>query len=700
MSNRPFLLEFSNRVIEHLGIKLYQNKPTNVISEYVSNSWDADASVVEVQLLSESNDRIISITDNGRGMTRDELIDEYLVIARNRRKTPSEKSHAGRSLMGRKGIGKLAGFGIVRTVDIVSVANMLKRPTEVQREKGGCTWLRFSLDDIIGYGISGKYEPQVIADELDCSDFEQLVSSLGLSSQLEMFTENFKKGEGGVCVRLFDTTLKKSINPSVLLRSLGRRFTVTMLRPDFVVSVNTETIKPTDALPSFHDFSIGTLESPVSEILTLNGEQREVKYWVRFVDINDSDWSIENAGVGVYAHGKIAQDRPFFFDLRGKEIYSRYVFGVIEADWIDQLDEDVVSTDRRSIDWETDDTAPFHEWGLKKMAEWVNSYKKWRQSQPKKEIIEKIRSQKIKLSGPEEEALADLLSEMFVDLGNNEEAKEKATVRIASAWTHEPTRALTQTIWKEIVKSPEASPELLSELLQKLNESMVPEAMNLALTMAQRIGAITSMTKMVEQDRTETHLQRLIEKFPWLIDPKNEFLTANQTIRTLVLSKHTPNVDSGEWNLGSGEAKLKPDFVFLADPAIEREIVVYELKGPEGKKTLQPEEYDQLSNYLKILGRIYNNEGMKISGVLIGHEKGGFDEYDKRIITKRWSDVLLSARYLHVTYLEALLQVSLPDRDDQRMSQIANFGGPEVVELLKRYSDRQKFPIEILNEIQ
>lgn len=700
MNNRPFLLEFSNRVIEHLGIKLYQNKPTNVISEFVSNSWDADASSVEIQLLSEETGRIISITDDGRGMTRDELIDEFLVIARNRRKDPSEKSHSGRPLMGRKGIGKLAGFGIARTVDIISVANFSKRTPNLEVNKGKCNWLRFSLDDIVGYGMSGKYQPEVIADDIDFDEFVILVESLGLTSQLELLSENFRRGDGGVCVRLFKTTIKKSINPSVLLRSLGRRFTVTMLRPDFTVTVNAQSIEPADALPSFHDFSIGTMVTPIREVLQINGEQREVKYWIRFVDINDSDWSIENAGIGVYAHGKIAQDRPFFFDLRGKEIYSRYIFGVIEADWIDQLDEDVVSTDRRSIDWDTDDTAPFHEWGLKKMGEWVNGYQKWRQSLPKKEIIEKIRQQKIKLTGKEEEALADLLSEVFADLGNNEEAKEKATVRIAAAWTHEPTRMLTQSIWKEIVKTPEASPELLSELLQKLNDSLVPEAMSLALTMAQRIGAITSMTKMIEQERTETHLQRLIEKFPWLIDPRNEFLTANQTIRTLITQKHIPNQDSGEWKMGSKEERLKPDFVFLSDPAIEREIVIYELKGPEGKKTLQPEEYEQLSKYLRIVSRVYNNDGIKISGVLIGHEKGGIKEFDNGISIKRWSDVLLNARHLHVTYLEALLQASLPDRDDQRMAQIANFGGPEAIELLKRYAERQSFPDEILNEIQ
>lgn len=32
-----FQLRFANNIIEHLGVKLYQNKPTNVIAEYVAN---------------------------------------------------------------------------------------------------------------------------------------------------------------------------------------------------------------------------------------------------------------------------------------------------------------------------------------------------------------------------------------------------------------------------------------------------------------------------------------------------------------------------------------------------------------------------------------------------------------------------------------------------------------------------------------
>jgi hypothetical protein len=37
------VLRFSHNIIEHLGLKLYQNRPTNVGAELVSNAWDAGA---------------------------------------------------------------------------------------------------------------------------------------------------------------------------------------------------------------------------------------------------------------------------------------------------------------------------------------------------------------------------------------------------------------------------------------------------------------------------------------------------------------------------------------------------------------------------------------------------------------------------------------------------------------------------------
>ena len=64
------LLRYSHNIVEHLGLKLYQNKPTRVIAELVSNSWDADASAVSVNMSMNEVGRWVGVLDNGQGMTR------------------------------------------------------------------------------------------------------------------------------------------------------------------------------------------------------------------------------------------------------------------------------------------------------------------------------------------------------------------------------------------------------------------------------------------------------------------------------------------------------------------------------------------------------------------------------------------------------------------------------------------------------
>ncbi|MCI0152209.1 ATP-binding protein [Paraburkholderia sediminicola] len=708
--SKLFKLEFANRVIEHLGVKLYQNKPTNVVAEFVSNSWDADARKVRVDLKGSAATGVgpgIVITDNGLGMTREQLTDEFLVIGRNRRSDPGVRTPGGRAPMGRKGIGKLAGFGIAKTIDVISCPNLKLRETlniEPKLNSAKIYWLRFSLAELIDSADAiggGVYRPDVIADGVGLTEFKRLVAAEDKTALFDFLIKNVEAGEGGVAVHLSDTTLKRDLNPETMLRSMGTRFTVAMLRPDFDLKINNKEITPADALPPFHALEdFGSLVSPVEETVTFGGKERKIRFWVRFVSLKDTDWSIENAGIGVYAHGKIAQDRPFFFGVKGKEILSRYIYGVVEADWLDELPDDVVSTDRRSIDWESDDTRQFHEWGKVKLQHWVERFRQWKSEQPRTEVLKKIRQiPNVSLSSSEEGALASLLGEVFDSLGNDEDAKGKATLSFTEAWTHKPTRELTKSLWKQVFESKNEAGAVFADLVESLRKSIVPEAMGLAVTMAQRVAAITTMRKMVESDQTETHLQKLIEVFPWLLGPQWEHLTSNQTIKTLVTTKHKPDPEKGEWSLNAADAKLKPDFVFLADSPSPKKIVVIELKGPECGKTLQPDEYWQLREYLRILDGVYPDMDIEIEGILIGHAKGGFRESESRIKVRTWNEVLVEARALHVAYLRALLEASDPNANDVRLQQIADFGGAETLELVRRLADIGQFPAVIADAL-
>ncbi|QYG09435.1 hypothetical protein [Janthinobacterium sp. PAMC25594] len=303
------------------------------------------------------------------------------------------------------------------------------------------------------------------------------------------------------------------------------------------------------------------------------------------------------------------------------------------------------------------------------------------------------------LTGAEEEALAELLSDVLPSLANDEEAKNRTTKSFTEAWTHAPTRLLTKNLWTKIFSSLDSETAVFAELVESLRKSMVPEAMGLAVTMAQRVAAITVMRRMIEEDKTETHLQRLIEVFPWLLGPQWERLTANQEIRTLVTKKHKPDEALGEWALTSQKINLKPDFVFLSDPGAQKEFIVFELKGPESGKTLQPVEYDQLAEYLRIIRAVYTDRNILVRGVLVGHDKGGFEEHDKRIEVRTWTEVLVEARNLHLSYLQALLLASDPGASDIRLQQIADFGGKETMELLSRLAPVGEFPMVITDTL-
>jgi hypothetical protein len=701
---KQFKLEFSNRIIEHLGVKLYQNKPSNVIAEFISNAWDADAKLVDIDVKGGSDESpSIIITDNGRGMTRDELIDDFLVIGRNRRSFPAQKTSGGRLLMGRKGLGKLAGFGIAQTVDIITCPNSDLRKGVKKDNRNNTTnnneiekiyWLRFNLNKIIEQDkktSGGAYEPEIIADGISLSDFQELPQTKDSKAEVASFENHVKQKQGGVCVRLFNTTLKKAINPSALLSSLGQRFTVTLLRHDFKVKVNGTVITSKKALPPFFNYAEnGTFETPKEEEIFIAGKKRKIRYWVRFMNIKGTDFSIENAGIGIFTHEKIAQDRPFFFGVKGKEIYSRYVYGIIQADWLDELPDDVVSTDRCFINWETDETKDLYSWGEKNFPSWIESYRKWKEKQHKEEIKTEIRKRNEKLTAKEEEALSELLSDIFLEL-DSEEAKQKAVEKTTEAWTHEPMRRLAKEIWQKIFSGTTGNAQKLPELIDELNKSMVPESLSLAVTMAQRIWAITEMGKMIKEEKTETDLQRLIENNPWLIDATHSFLTANREIKTLVEEKHRPTSTTSN-PLTQEQGKKRPDFVFLSDAGLKTQIVVYELKGPESEKTLHIDEYRQLVEYLDIIQDRYPQH--EVIGLLVGHDKGGFKETDTRICVKRWAEIEQETRFLHIEYLAALLRVSNPDCDDVRMKQIAAFGGQGTLELLKKYENNNMFLLD------
>jgi hypothetical protein len=111
--DKPFEFEFSLDILNHLGRGLYRSFAT-VIAEAISNSWDAEATKVEITI----NEGSLVVEDNGKGMDSKDFQEKFLKVGYSRRLDGSNKSK--RNVIGRKGIGKLAMLSISEKVTIIS----------------------------------------------------------------------------------------------------------------------------------------------------------------------------------------------------------------------------------------------------------------------------------------------------------------------------------------------------------------------------------------------------------------------------------------------------------------------------------------------------------------------------------------------------------------------------------------------------
>lgn len=132
MEEKSAFFKFSPRILDHLGVAAY-NSLQKCLSELAVNAFDADATELSIALPDTIDDiASIEITDNGVGMTADDIEDKFLFVGRNKREH-GQRTPGGRLMIGSKGIGKLAGFGIADLVELISWKDGLQSVVRIDR---------------------------------------------------------------------------------------------------------------------------------------------------------------------------------------------------------------------------------------------------------------------------------------------------------------------------------------------------------------------------------------------------------------------------------------------------------------------------------------------------------------------------------------------------------------------------------------
>ena len=309
-------LKFDPRTIEHLGIKMYSQLPY-ALAELVANAYDAGAEHVKIHLVDNCEEKKIIVEDDGEGMSYDEVANHFLVIGRKRRAEDTERTNSkGRIITGKKGLGKLALFGIGKIIRIETT----------KAGESHKTILTLDWDSILKED-SGSYYPQYELVEKDSPD------------------------TCGTKIILSDLTRKTGFDVKATSVSLSKLFN--SFDTDFIVSVSKNEETPIVLSKEMkYEGMVKQFEWDVNEIISNIETDYEFKDQLRGTIISSkTPMKQDLRGITIYVNGRLANTPGFFGAPEAGHTVS-YISGWIDADFLDEFDKDIISTDRQSLSWD------------------------------------------------------------------------------------------------------------------------------------------------------------------------------------------------------------------------------------------------------------------------------------------------------------------------------------------------------------
>ena len=112
-------LRFATDILRRLGEELIPH-PDQGIVELVRNAYDADATTCTVELINADQENgTLRIVDNGAGMTREAIINGWLILGRSG-KASHKLTRLGRIPVGEKGLGRLAALRMGKKAELIT----------------------------------------------------------------------------------------------------------------------------------------------------------------------------------------------------------------------------------------------------------------------------------------------------------------------------------------------------------------------------------------------------------------------------------------------------------------------------------------------------------------------------------------------------------------------------------------------------
>jgi len=631
-----YTMQISRLTVDKLGVKLY-DRVSAVLAELVANSYDADAGTVEIEApmgeylatkaggtLEDKGFEII-VRDDGHGMTPQQVQDYYLKVGAERRRDPSRKtSPGGRRVMGRKGVGKLAPFGICQRIEVLSSGGeIIDGIDEDGRSTRVFLTAHLTLDRAgILDDTTAPYEPipgaydgivrQVRGTTLTLSGFgfRQVPTLDKLDRQLAQ-----RFGLHRIDWSIVLTDNGKDDDDEQRVRVVGRFEVPT--NPDTVFRLGAGVVRAPNNVP------LEVLRDGFEH----DGRFYDVHGWIGYASNPYRDDLM--AGVRIYCRGKIAAQTAVFnrkAGFTGEYDVRSYLVGEMHADWLDE-EEDLIQTDRRDILWSHELGQAFESWGqaivlaVGRGAKEPVKKKAWETFRDLSGIVERVneaysRADQMRIRENTLGIAKTIAQSMRGDPLNEADVREDV---VQLSLLFGPHLTLDESLRE--AASGDSPLEVVSNILRI---ARVAELSSFGRIAENRVRVIERVEALREDPhQNEDAYQELISGAPWLIDPQWAPITANQTFSSLkhelekfLSARLSESIELGVFSLG----RKRADFVLHNHDTV---LELIEIKKPSHRFT--NEEMKRLNNYHRLMHEFLSDERNK-------HFKDAFPNYHLTLV--------------------------------------------------------------------
>ena len=352
MSEQRLKMTFNPNTIEHLGVRMYSTLPP-VLAELIANAYDADAECILLTLKDSDKEKEIIVEDDGVGMTFDEINDKFLRIGRNRRaEEQSEVTQKGRKIIGKKGLGKLAFFGIAHEVEIVT-------------KKGGKeNAFTMKWEDI--KSTKGDYEPKIIRKDKECSpeDHSTKITLKKIQRESGFQPEELADRISKMFIMdsYFEVSIKHNSDDPIII-SNERRYANLEKEIEWEVPEKVAAYASEYANAEKITGHLMATKKPISPNTNMRG-------------------------IVLFSRKKLVNNPGYFSDSTSSHFFS-YLTGWLEVDFIDDLDDDVIATNRQSLNWGHEEMQKLRE-HLRGLMSWLERDWREKRSQVREKELSKI----------------------------------------------------------------------------------------------------------------------------------------------------------------------------------------------------------------------------------------------------------------------------------------------------------------------